>query len=60
MEFLPSVRIDSCTLGFKYIPVGGRVGGRGGDRGRGRRRACRREEEEKWVPVTKLGRLVKE
>ena len=38
-------------------------GGRGGrgDRGRGRRRAGgRREEEEKWVPVTKLGRLVKE
>ncbi|KAK7358231.1 hypothetical protein VNO77_00156 [Canavalia gladiata] len=38
-------------------------GGRGrGDRGRGgRRRASgRRDEEEKWVPVTKLGRLVKE
>ncbi|BBG96913.1 Ribosomal protein S5 family protein, partial [Prunus dulcis] len=37
-------------------------GGRGGDRGRGggRRRPGRREEEEKWVPVTKLGRLVKE
>ncbi|KAJ0911719.1 putative ribosomal protein S5 [Helianthus annuus] len=39
---------------------GGR-GGRGGDRGRGRRRAGRRDaEEEKWVPVTKLGRLVKD
>ncbi|KAK1408476.1 hypothetical protein QVD17_40280 [Tagetes erecta] len=38
---------------------GGR--GRGGDRGRGRRRAGRRDaEEEKWVPVTKLGRLVKD
>ncbi|KAL1365881.1 hypothetical protein HN51_013833 [Arachis hypogaea] len=39
-------------------------GGRGGrgDRGRGGRRrgGGRREEEEKWVPVTKLGRLVKE
>ncbi|XAR69459.1 hypothetical protein NMG60_11001042 [Bertholletia excelsa] len=35
-------------------------GGRGGDRGRGRRRGARREEEEKWVPVTKLGRLVKD
>ncbi|CAB4299192.1 unnamed protein product [Prunus armeniaca] len=37
-------------------------GGRGGDRGRGggHRRPGRREEEEKWVPVTKLGRLVKE
>ncbi|CAL9191885.1 unnamed protein product [Musa acuminata subsp. burmannicoides] len=33
-----------------------------GDRGRGRggRRGGRRDEEEKWVPVTKLGRLVKE
>ena len=30
-----------------------------GDRGRGGRRRARREEEEKWVPVTKLGRLVK-
>lgn len=38
---------------------GGDHGGRG-DRGRGRRRAGRRDEEEKWVPVTKLGRLVKE
>ncbi len=36
-------------------------GGRSrGDRGRGGRRRPRREEEEKWVPVTKLGRLVKE
>jgi small subunit ribosomal protein S2e len=40
---------------------GDRGRGRGGDRGRGgRRRGGRREEEEKWVPVTKLGRLVKE
>ncbi|KAB1222338.1 40S ribosomal protein S2-4 [Morella rubra] len=30
-----------------------------GDRGRGGRRRPRRDEEEKWVPVTKLGRLVK-
>jgi small subunit ribosomal protein S2e len=29
-----------------------------GDRGRGGRRRGRRDEEEKWVPVTKLGRLV--
>eukprot|EP00245_Coleochaete_scutata_P013803 TRINITY_DN571_c0_g1_i1.p1 TRINITY_DN571_c0_g1~~TRINITY_DN571_c0_g1_i1.p1 ORF type:complete len:277 (-),score=63.65 TRINITY_DN571_c0_g1_i1:559-1389(-) len=38
-------------------------GGRGdrgrGDRGRGRR-GPKKEEEEKWVPVTKLGRLVKD
>lgn len=43
---------------------GGFSRGRGdrgrGDRGRGRRRGGRKEEEEKWVPVTKLGRLVKE
>ncbi|KAL5982019.1 hypothetical protein ACLOJK_016087 [Asimina triloba] len=43
----------------------GRGFGRGrGDRGRGDRRGGRRggrrDEEEKWVPVTKLGRLVKE
>ncbi|KAK8936791.1 40S ribosomal protein S2-4 [Platanthera zijinensis] len=40
---------------------GGR-GGRGdrGGRGRGGRRGGRRDEEQKWVPVTKLGRLVKE
>lgn len=43
----------------------GRGFGRGrGDRGRGDRRGgrrgARRDEEEKWVPVTKLGRLVKE
>jgi small subunit ribosomal protein S2e len=39
-----------------------RGGERGGDRGgfgRGFRRGAR-QEEEKWVPVTKLGRLVKE
>ena len=30
-----------------------------GDRGRGGRRRARREEEEKWVPVMKLRRLVK-
>ncbi|KAG9288309.1 hypothetical protein G9A89_021340 [Geosiphon pyriformis] len=47
---------------------GGRGGfgrGRGGDRGRGRgrgrgRRGARKEDEKEWVPVTKLGRLVKE
>ncbi|EEE66778.1 hypothetical protein OsJ_23506 [Oryza sativa Japonica Group] len=42
----------------------GRGFGRGGpgDRGRGGRGGRRgpRQEEEKWVPVTKLGRLVKE
>ncbi|CAH2058457.1 unnamed protein product [Thlaspi arvense] len=40
---------------------GGRGGGRGGPRGRGGRRGGRgAAEEEKWVPVTKLGRLVKD
>jgi small subunit ribosomal protein S2e len=38
---------------------GGRGFGRGGDRGRGRGpRRGRGREEAKWVPVTKLGRLV--
>merc|ERR1711872_756345 len=37
---------------------GGR--GRGGDRGRGRGRGRGGKEEKEWVPVTKLGRLVKE
>jgi small subunit ribosomal protein S2e len=50
-------------------PEGGRGGrggfGRGGGRGRGRGRGrgggrSRRDEENEWVPVTKLGRLVKE
>jgi len=49
-------------------PRGSRGGfgrGRGrGDRGRGRgrrgRRGPRKEEEKEWVPVTKLGRLVKD
>lgn len=41
---------------------GGRSGfGRRGDRGRrGRRRGARKDEDKEWVPVTKLGRLVKE
>ncbi|XP_020591290.1 40S ribosomal protein S2-3-like [Phalaenopsis equestris] len=38
---------------------GGR-GDRGGGRRGGRRGGGRREDEQKWVPVTKLGRLVKE
>jgi len=42
---------------------GGFGRGRGGDRGRGRRpgrRGTRKDEEKDWVPVTKLGRLVKD
>jgi len=38
---------------------GGFGRGRGGPRGRGRRGA-RKDEEKEWVPVTKLGRLVKD
>merc|ERR1711892_223058 len=35
--------------------------GRGGDRrGRGRGRGGRGKEEKEWIPVTKLGRLVKD
>jgi len=43
---------------------GGRGGfGRRGDRGRrgrGARRGSRKDEDKEWIPVTKLGRLVKE
>jgi len=35
-------------------------GGKGGDRGKGRRRGARKDDEDKWVPVTKLGRLVQQ
>jgi len=42
-------------------PRGGFGRGRGGPRARGRgRRGARKEEEKDWVPVTKLGRLVKD
>ena len=34
------------------------VGGRGETTGHGGRRHGRRDEEEKWVPVMKLGQLV--
>jgi small subunit ribosomal protein S2e len=55
---------DSGRGGF-----GRGFGGRGGDRGRGGRgdrgrgrggRRGRKDEEEKWVPCTKLGRLVQQ
>lgn len=50
---------DSGRGGF-----GRGFGGRGdrgrGDRGRGRGRRGRKDEEEKWVPCTKLGRLVQQ
>ncbi|CAE6510550.1 unnamed protein product [Rhizoctonia solani] len=42
---------------------GGFGRGRGGDRGRGRRgprRGGRKDEDKEWMPVTKLGRLVKD
>jgi len=34
--------------------------GRGGGRGRGRGRRTDKDEAASWVPVTKLGRLVKD
>ncbi|KAH0468547.1 hypothetical protein IEQ34_003580 [Dendrobium chrysotoxum] len=47
--------------GFGRGDRGGRGRGDRGGRGRGGRRGGgRREDEQKWVPVTKLGRLVKE
>jgi hypothetical protein len=40
---------------------GGRGGDRGrGDRGRGPRRAPKKDEDQPWVPTTKLGRLVQQ
>ena len=39
---------------------GGRGRGRGDRGGRGRGRGGRGKEEKEWVPVTKLGRLVKD
>merc|ERR1712018_149030 len=39
---------------------GGFRGGRGGRGGRGRGRGRGKESEKDWVPVTKLGRLVKD
>ncbi|KAK1315110.1 40S ribosomal protein S2-4 [Acorus calamus] len=50
---------DRGGFGRGFGGRGGR-GGRGDRGGRGGRRGGRREEEQKWVPVTKLGRLVKE
>jgi small subunit ribosomal protein S2e len=48
----------------KLIQRRGRGRGRGGDRGRGDRGRGRgrggKDEKEKWVPVTKLGRLVQD
>merc|ERR1740128_632706 len=45
-------------------PAGGRGGFRGGfgsgDRGRGRGRGRGAKEDKEWIPVTKLGRLVKD
>merc|ERR1712243_382406 len=38
----------------------GGFGGRGRGRGRGRRGRGRGKEEKEWVPITKLGRLVKD
>lgn len=55
--------------GFGAVATGGtpgavRGGGRGGPRGRGRGgprgRGGRGKDDKEWVPVTKLGRLVKE
>jgi len=50
--------------GFGRGRGGDRGRGRGGDRGRGRGRGDRRgrgdDKDKEWVPVTKLGRLVKD
>jgi len=52
---------DSGDRGRGFGRGRGRGGDRGGrGRGRGGRRPARKEEDKEWVPVTKLGRLVKE
>jgi len=65
-EGTPAASTDQPSRDFGR---GGRGRGRGrgrgdrgdrGDRGRGRGRGRRDKEEEAWVPVTKLGRLVRD
>lgn len=46
--------------GFGDRGRGGRGRGDRGGRGRGRGRGGRGKEEKEWIPVTKLGRLVKD
>ncbi|KAB5519499.1 hypothetical protein OIU76_021286 [Salix suchowensis] len=60
MEERPPAERGSFGRGFGGRGDRGGRGGRGDRGGRGRRRSGRKEEEEKWVPVTKLGRLVKD
>merc|ERR1712044_78963 len=50
---------DAAPAGDRGGFRGGRGRGRG-DRGRGRGRGGRGKEEKDWIPVTKLGRLVKD
>jgi small subunit ribosomal protein S2e len=56
---------DAAPAAAAAAPTRGGFGGRGrggdrGGRGRGRgRRGPRKDEEKEWVPVTKLGRLVR-
>ena len=56
---------DAAPAAAAAAPTRGGFGGRGrggdrGGRGRGRgRRGPKRDEEKEWVPVTKLGRLVR-
>ena len=52
------VLIEALAV-VEIVVEGGDRGDRGRGRGRGRPRA-RKDEEEKWVPCTKLGRLVQQ
>jgi hypothetical protein len=57
--------LETVNMADAAAPTRGGFGGRGrggdrGGRGRGRgRRGPRKDEEKEWVPVTKLGRLVR-
>ena len=61
----PPARSPQSMSGAPAAPSGDRGGfgrGRGDRRGprRGPRRGARKDEEQEWMPVTKLGRLVKD
>merc|ERR1712072_372109 len=63
MGYVDSPATSSIKMSAPAGERGGFCRGRGGDRRgprRGPRRCARKDEEKEWVPVTKLGRLVKD
>lgn len=56
----PAVPAPAAAAGEQRGDRGGRGFGRPGDKGgKGPRGPPRKKEEQEWIPVTKLGRLVK-